>query len=119
MCGLLMVTFKIRLPVDGCIACTGSGHDDLDEIFSSSQRQAPGAENSGVGSSSDLLEGFGPSTAIHSPPGGSDPFDIFQSPARQQPAQMAARSDDLLGGFEGTLGKPAKHTGAIRHFMTL
>lgn len=38
-----------------------------------------------------------------------DPFDMFMGPQRQQQqqqpaAQPAAAHDDLLGGFEGSLG---------------
>ncbi len=86
---------------------TGRGHDDLDDIFHSSQTQAPGADNARGGSSIDFLEGFG--SATHKPSGGSDPFDVFNSAPQQQRVPLAAGSDDLLGGFEGTLGELPGH----------
>lgn len=81
-----------------------SAHDDLDDIFSGSRDSA-----SAVRADDDLLGGLGSSSAQHPTPDSSDPFDIFQSPGSRPVSAGAAKAqhDDLLGGFEGSLGKLA------------
>lgn len=82
----------------------GLGHD-LDDFLSTSQTQAPLPVDNSLGSGSHFLEGFGQSHAPHVSAAEADPFDIFQSPPKQEPRPMQRESEDLLGGFEGSLGE--------------
>ena len=84
---------------------TGPGRDNLDELFSTSPLRAPLSVDRSPRSSSHFLDGFGHSHAPHVSAADADPFDIFQSPLKKEPNPMQYQSDDLLGGFEGSLGE--------------
>lgn len=83
---------------------TGSRNDNLDDLFSTS----PLPVDNSLGSSSDFLEGFGQSHDPHVSAAEADPFDIFHSPPKEEPRPMQNDSEDLLGGFEGSLGEESE-----------